>query len=405
MADQMPQNGDFDEQKTAGEELGAEPSDGAGRPTTRPDELEDTDWLRSLWRPVLITILAGCLVVAFMAFARRLVPELPARYTQLMVVMGLLSGAIACASTTYLSQPGQRGSRNAGYRAAELTFIVVLTRVSTWAVTGTWPGFELVLHPVTSLLDGYFIVGLIAVLLAWVMAAAMTEDMIGMGLRPDDIYMTRSFRDKWQDTARPVYTDRPAILQRFTARWVVGGVFLVVLAAGSRFAAPEPGYFMPIIGQNIDRSVILAVIIYFLVGLALISQGQLALLRARWTLQKTPSAPGILRNWPFYAAALIAVVGVLAALLPLGGTFHLARILTAIIDFTYWLVLQIFGTILGLFLLLASLLTGDEQPQTMPTPAPPPMLTPEPPPEPPMELPPWTGGTIFWILAALLLGY
>lgn len=370
------------------------------------DQLEDNAWQRSLWRPFLITILSGCLVVAFMAFARRIVPSLPFGYTQVVLVMGLITAVIGCASTTWLAQPGQRGSRNAGYRAAELAFIIAFARLAVWAAIGDWPGFDLILRPIDSLFDPYFIVALIAVFMAWIMATAMTDDMIAMGLRPDDIYMSRSFTDKWQDTARPVYTDRPAILRRFTGRWVVGGVLLVVMAAGSRFAAPQRGFFLPIIGQNIDRSVIIAAIVYFLVGLALISQGQLALLRARWTLQKTPSAPGILRNWPVYALILILVAAFISALLPLGGTFHLALILTSIIEFAYWLVLQIFGTIVGLFLLLASLFRGEEAPPAPePTPVPPPPMTPEPPVDPSVVFPPWAGGAVFWIIAALLLGY
>ena len=179
----------------------------------------------------------------------------------------------------------------------------------------------------------------------------------------------------------------------------------MIMAAGSRFAPPEKGFFLPIIGQNIDRTVIIAVIVYFLLGMALISQGQLALLRARWTLQKTPSAPGILRNWPVYALILIAVIGFIAVLMPLGGTFYLALILTTAIELAYRAVLQIFGFILGLFLLLGSLFAGEPTEQPMPTPAPPPVFTPQPATEPPLELPPWTGGTIFWIVAALLLGY
>ena len=367
--------------------------------------LADQSWLTSLWRPLLISILSACLVVALLAFVRRLVPSLPASYTQLLVAIGLLTAGIGCVSTTWLAQPSRRSSRYAGYRAAELIFILVIMRIAIWGATGSWPGFDLILRPLESLLDGYFIVGLFAVLLAWFMATTMTDDMIGMALRPDDLYMSRTFTDKWQDTARPVYTDRPAILRRFTGRWVAGGILLVVMAAGSRFAPPEKGFFLPIIGQNIDRTVIIAVIVYFLVGLALISQGQLALMRARWTLQKTPSSPSILRNWPVYALALIAVVGFIAALMPLGGTFYLALILTTIIELAYRAVLEVFGFILGLFLLFASLFTGEQTEQVMPTPAPPPVFTPEPASEPPMELPPWTGGTVFWIVAALLLGY
>lgn len=404
----MPDNAEQDERNQAQTKLDAQQLDPAEPETPSPavDALADRPWLTSLWRPLLITVLAGCLVVAFVAFMRRLLPDLPASYTQLLLVIGLFTAAIGCVSTTWLSQPSQRSNRNAGYRALELLFILLVTRIAIWGATGDWPGFDLILRPLDSLLDGYFVVGLIAVLLAWIMAVSMTEDMIGMALRADDLYMARTYTDKWQDTARPVYTDRPAILRRFTGRWVTGGVLLVVMAAGSRFAPPERGYFLPIIGQNIDRAVIIAVIVYFLAGLALISQGQLALMRARWTLQKTPSSPSVLRNWPIYSLILIVAVAAIAVLLPLGGTFHLALILTTVIEFAYWLVMQIFGLFLGLFLLLASLFARDEpQEEVVPTPEPQPVITPEPVTEPPIELPPWTGGTIFWIVAALLLGY
>ncbi len=367
--------------------------------------LSDQAWLLSLWRPVLISILSGCLVVAFVAFVRRFVPELPAVYTQLLVVLGLGAALIGCISTTWLAQPGQRAKRSVAYRAAELALILAITRVGIWAATGTWPGFELILRPLDALLDGYFIVGAFAVLMAWIMATAFTNDMLGMALRADDLYMARTYTDRWQDTARPVYTDRPAILRGFTGRWVIGGIFLVLLAAGSHIDRPQPGFFLPVMQQNVDRGVILSVIVYFMTGLVLISQGQLALLRARWTLQKTPSAPNVLRNWPFYVLILIVVVGVIAALLPLGGTFHLARIITAVFEAIYLAIFSIFRFFLSLFLLLASLFGGGEEEVIAPTPEPLPQFTPEAPPPPPVQIPPWAGGTVFWIAAALVLGY
>ena len=272
---------------------------------------------------------------------------------------------------------------------------------------GNWPGLDLLYHPFMSLFDIYFIVALIGVFMAWIMATTMTDDMIHMGLRPDDIYMARTFNDKWQDTARPVYTDRPAILRSFTGRWVIGGLLIVVFAAGSRVDMPEPGFYLPVIHQGVDPAVIISAIIYFLVGLALISQGQLALLRARWAVQKTPASPSILRRWPVYAFGLILIVGFISAMLPLGGTFHLAMIINAVINGAFWLVMQIFGFIVGLFGLIFMLFQGDEKP-------PPPTPTPEPlvqvtiqptPAQPPMEIPPWAGGTVFWIIAALVIGY
>lgn len=369
-------------------------------------ELTDQPWTQSLLRPTLIAVAAVCLVLAMLAFIRRLVPDLPAAYTQLLVIVGALASILGSITTTWLAQPGQRASRTMGYRAAEFALIIGVTRIGTWIAAGSWPGLnQFLVRPIDSLLDGYFLVGALVVVLAWIMSTSMTDDLLAMALQPDDIYMSRSFGDRWQDTARPVYTDRPAILRRFVARWVVGGIILVVLAAGSRYDMPESG-FLGAIRQNIDPVVVGAIVVYFLAGLVLISQGQLALLRARWVLQKTPSAPGVLQNWPVYAILLLVVIGVVAALLPLGGTFRLAQIIMAVLSGIYFVIFGAFRLLLGMFLLIMSWITGEPVEQPEPTPPPPmPTFAPEPTPEAEAGLPPWAGGVIFWSFAAAILLY
>jgi hypothetical protein len=379
----------------------------ADAPTRDPKstELYDQPWMQSVLRPLLVAIMAACLALALLAFVRRLAPDLPAVYSQLLVTVSVIAAITGTLTTTWLAQPGQRGRRNIGYRTAELALILMVTRLAIWLGTDAWPGFEqFFLRPVDALLDGYFLVGLFVVGLAWLMATSMTEDQLALGLQPDDIYMARTFTDRWQDTARPVYTDRPAILRRFVARWVVGGILLVIFAAGSRFELPESGFF-GVIRQGIDPVVIGAIIVYFLCGLALISQGQLALLRARWTLQKTPSADNVLRNWPAYALLLIVAIALVAALMPLGGTFRLAQILTAIITGLYFVIFGLFRFILSPFLLLIAWLTGDQQ--QAPPPPPPPVEQAQPEALPPAasSIPPWAGGALFWLITALLLGY
>jgi hypothetical protein len=292
-----------------------------------------------------------------------------------------------------------------GYRFAEMVLILGVTRIGIWLTTDSFPGIErFLLRPVDSLLDGYFLVGALVVMLAWVMSTAMTEDLLAMALQPDDLYIVRGLGDRWQDTARPVYTDRPAILRRFVARWVIGGILLVILAAGSRYDLPQSG-FLGVIRQNIDPTVVGAIIVYFLAGLVLISQGQLALLRSRWILQKTPSAPAVLQNWPIYALVIIVLVGMVAALLPLGGTFYLAQLLTTILGAIYFFLFGVFRFFLTLFLALLSWLSGEpvEEPPPAQEPAPMPVI--EPPPATAATLPPWAGGLFFWTFAAILLGY
>lgn len=376
------------------------------QPTISTADLADQDWTLSLLRPILVAIMAVCLVLATMAFVRRLVPDIPAAYTLLLAGMGALASLVGTATTTWLAQPGQRANRSAGVRAAELALMLGAIRIAIWLSTDSWPGLEFfLLRPMDALLDGYFLVALLVVGLAWAMSTAMTDDLLALALQPDDLYSARTFHDRWQDTARPVYTDRPAILRRFVARWVGGGVILVILAAGSRYDLPESG-FLGAIRQNIDPVVIGSIIVYFLLGLVLISQGQLALLRARWTLQKTPSAPNILRNWPLYALALLLVVGIVAALLPLGGTFYLAQILTLVISTVVNTIFEIFRFFVTLLMLLMAWLGGEAPPEAPPpTPEPLTELLPEVPPEGGFELPPWTGGVIFWGLMTALLLY
>ncbi len=370
-------------------------------------DLNDNSWMQSILRPALIAIAAVCLVLAMVAFIRRIMPSLPPVYTTLLALMGALASITGSITTTWLSQPGQRSKRSAGYRFAEMVLILGTTRIAIWLTTDSFPGLEqFLLKPVDSFLDGYFIVGAIVVLLAWIMSTAMTEDLLAMALQPDDLYMVRGVGDRWQDTARPVYTDRPAILRRFVARWVIGGIFLVVFAAGSRYDLPESGGFLGVVRQNIDPTVISAIIVYFLAGLVLISQGQLALMRSRWLLQKVPSAPAVLQNWPVFALIVIVLIGVVAALLPLGGTFYLAQILSAILAGIYFFLFGVFRFFLTLFMMLMSWLSGE--PVEEPPPAQPPMPTPDmaPPPEAAAAiLPPWTGGLLFWTFAAILLGY
>jgi hypothetical protein len=179
---------------------------------------------------------------------------------------------------------------------------------------------------------------------------------------------------------------------------------MVIFAAGSRYDLPQNGFF-GVVRQNIDPTVIFAIITYFLAGLVLISHGQLALMRSRWTLQKVPSAPAVLRNWPVFALIIIVIMGVIAAMLPLGGTFYLAQILSTILAAIYFFLFSIFRFFLSLFLLLMSWLTGKPAPEQTPPAPPPPAAAMPTAPQTASVMPPWAGGVVFWLFAAILLGY
>jgi len=364
----------------------------------------DQQWLGSILRPALIAILIGCLDIAILSMLLRLYPRLANGYAQVIVGISFLAVLLACATTTWLAQPGRRHLRRPIFRLAEFLFMIVVARLLVWLTLDGLPSLTaLIYRPLEGLLDAPFIFGALVITLSWFFASELTSDMLRLALQPDEIFAIEE--DRIGELIRTSSSDRPAILQRLVGRWVAGGIILVLIAASVRLERPEVG-FLAITRQNIDPTVIAAVVIYFLTGLLLISQGQLAILRTRWLLERIPAKEQVLQQWPLYVFGLLVGIGILAALLPFGGTFYLAQILGAIVTFLFNIIFGIFRFFMGLLLLIIAMFSG-EAPQAMPeappAAAPAPMI-----PEAVTQsdgLPAWAGGALFWIVMALFLSY
>jgi hypothetical protein len=382
----------------------AELTQSTRRSTSRAPIRYDQPWLTSLLRPVLIGLMIACIDLTILSVVARVAPFLASDYIPAMIVLSVGAAIVGCITTTWLAQPEQRHRRTFGYRMAELGLLLALTRLAIWLVTGQWPSPALFMtRPIDALLDGLFYVGGFIVTISWVMATDTTDDLLRMALQPDELYAIDA--DRIGEMARTSHSDRPAILRGLVGRWVTGGIVMVMFAAGLGLNLSSGRSFFTLAQQEIQPAIIAAIVIYFLAGLVLISHGQLAILRSRWTIDRVPSAGDVLRNWPLYVVLLLLLIGGLAALMPFGGTFLLAQILGSIIAFLFNLILDFFRLLTTLFLMLISLLTG-EQPMSQEQPPPPPPAAPPPDLPPPMtQMPPWVGGAVFWVAMALLLGY
>lgn len=364
----------------------------------------DQPWLRSLLRPFLIAVMVACLATALLALIARFVPVLAGGYGQLVLIFSIAVTIMGCATTTYLAQPGERQRRRPTYRWVEFAFVVVATRLLLWGATGGWPTLSgLIYRPIDSLIDGVFLSAGLVVLISWFVAIDLTSDLLRLALQPDELFALQT--DRIGEMIRTSNSDRPAILSRIVARWVGGGILMVIAAAGLQVERPVNGFFA-LSQQNMPPAVIAAIVIYFLTGLVLVSQGQLALLRTRWLLDRVPSSENVLRQWPLYVLLLLLAIGLVATLLPFGGTFLLGQILFGALNFVFTLVITIFRFFMGLFLLLMAALVGETPPGPAPAaPPPPPPPTIEALPPAAAQFPAWAGGALFWISMALILGY
>ncbi len=361
----------------------------------------DVAWTSSLLRPLLITVLVGCISVAAVGFLRHVAPILMGAYVQITLVTGLVATFVGSYTTTILVQPEQRHRRTWAFRTAEVGLILFILRVAIWLFVEGIPTFQAMFYsPLLTLLSAPFVVAAMLVYGTWILAVLVTDDFLQMGLQPDEL-LARTGRgeSRWSPEVH-VRSDRQSLLTRFTQRWIGGGVLMLMLTAGSQIGTGANGFFA-IARQSIDPLVIGASVIYFLIGLVLIAVGRLAVLRAQWQIERIPAETTITRNWPIYTGGLLLMMGVIAALLPLGGTFRLAQILNWIIQSIYMIVFGILGLIMALIGRLLPQGESMEAAEPLGAIAPPQM----PAAAERAALPPWVGGTIFWMILALLLGY
>ncbi len=378
-------------------------NEGQPEGTRRPVRY-DQPWLTSFLRPLLLIALVTCLSIAWIGFLRRFLFMAPAVFFQSLLAIGVLASGVGVITTTWLAQPAQRLRRTATYRVAEIVLILLIARLVIWLTTTPLPSLnELILHPLYSLLDGYFLVTILVVVFAWFMATEFSRDLMGLAIQPDEMYVAaRSSREVW-DTSRGGGSDRQGLMDSFVGRWVTGGILLILFTAGAQIDLGANGLFA-ILHQNIDPAVIFAAIAYFFIGLLLISQGQLAMLRARWAIEGVPSSDAVARNWSGYVLIVLLAIGLLASLAPFGGTryfsFAIAMILNGIYAFVFLLV-RLFMLLMILFMALLPFAQSPDPPSRQAfTDA---IVTPPPPPPPAYFA--WIGGALFWVVTALLLGY
>ncbi|HIC88338.1 MAG TPA: DUF4129 domain-containing protein [Anaerolineae bacterium] len=146
---------------------------------------------------------------------------------------------------------------------------------------------------------------------------------------------------------------------------------------------------------------IITLVGYFLIGLLLTSQGRLGVLRARWHHERTVGVERVAAQWHRYGLVVLLLIGLLAALLPFGSTFGLARLLETVI----FAIARVLNTIVFLLFLLLALLWGllGGSTRHLSTQAVPPDVVSAFPREGQRLIPDWMSGGIFWLLMGVIV--
>lgn len=384
------------------------------RPVSTPsprsigDQWIDSGWQSEIIRPLLIALLAACFVAGLLAVAHAIEPALP---QEMILALCTLTAIIGVFSTQWLGKPGQRLVNRLLFRGGELILIAVLLRLLTWVFDGDLPGpadvRRWILAPGT-FFDGVYVTTVFLALIAWQRSTFLADIFQKLALTPAEVAWREEQRSGAWRSRMPVElvrVSRQDLAESFATHWLIGGGLLVFAAGLSRLGY-RGGLGLHLTELGLPPQLITAILAYFLVGLVLLSQARLAMLRARWLFDGVEGLGRVPIRWQRLSLLIVLGIGLAATLLPLGSTWQAGRILTIVVGAVIQVVYTILYALFLLFVLLLSLL-GLRGPIEEDLLAPPAQLEPIlPPPETTTSnLPPWLGGLGFWLVAiAIVIG-
>lgn len=240
-----------------------------------------------------------------------------------------------------------------------------------------------------------FLATLFLAMLAWYLAAWFLELLDEIGLNQ---------RLALGEHPGLIQSDASAAHRRLVSLIFILGIVLVLFTALERVdlrATLSNSTGAPVVDPGRSSMGEAGVLLYFILGLALLAQGRLMSLQTSWNVQRIPiSGEHFVRQWALYSLIFLFVIVLLVGLLPTGDSLGIFSLLTTLLSFLWMIIYflwQLIVSVLFLLIGLPFLLFGQEPPLMMEMPEAPVM-----PPEALAPLPP-AGSNAIWILIRSIL--
>ncbi len=323
--------------------------------------------MRRVLRPLLMAVLITALLVGILS----VVVELSADARWYALTLPLFFIALEAIYTTqWLNKPRQMALDRLSYRAAELLLLVVLLRIISWIVFAEGiPDAEALMHylrrPYALFLNTPFIITLVCGLIAWRLAVNLGQ--IFSRLEVNDFELRFHSLPLAQRKARaydqPIQESRHGLTESFTRFWLLGGLLLVVAAGISTLEQQTTAALLSPLAAgraNLEPRLLGALLLYFIIGMFLLSQARLMELHARWLVNNVDADLDARQKWQQSSLIILLLVVAVAAFLPIGSTSALSQIVNVLL---YWLLflanVLLFVLVLPFALILALLSSRD----------------------------------------------
>ncbi|MBN1876510.1 MAG: DUF4129 domain-containing protein [Anaerolineae bacterium] len=310
-----------------------------------PPFVLDTPWVWNGLLPLAIGVMVACVASALVQCIRLWAPDWNGTYLLVAPILAALAG-----HTTY--RLGKRkyisGMDHLHQRALEVGVMFILLKIATHmgdTVGEMIAYFRAWQSDPFSFFDGQTLVAFGLSFAAWYAAGATARNLEEIA----DPYL------RLERGGVP-----PADL--ITRRFFIGGGVLLLFSGLARVGIEAL--------LSLDRprvpGLILNVLVYFVLGLVLLSQVHFARLTRLWQSQHITIAPGLAGGWARYSLVFLTVILVIAFLLPTGYTVSLLDIGAYLISLIVDLVLLLWFLVTLPFVWLLSLFTQQDGTAQMP---------------------------------------
>jgi len=310
-------------------------------------------WVENWFRPTVTAALLTCIVVAFVELIGRMVPGW--RGLHYVVLAFLVSWA---------GIQSERLLRGRGpdypvfrYRAVEAVVILALFKLIRYAPLGwdvLWGDIRRWVGEPENFLDYGFVVGGMSIILLWMVAITITKKLYLLEVHPSEIPPdpTSPSYDRWT-SAPSQRVDRQAVLRDIASYFFWGGLVLLLFTGLARFDIPSlhPYRPPPLSGLVVNT------LIYFVLGLALISQAHFSILQVSWRIGRIDVSPHLSTRWVWQAIAFLTLLTLIALALPTGYSVGLPQAISSLVativgafSFIAYLLISVVSLLLGLLL-------------------------------------------------------
>jgi hypothetical protein len=281
-------------------------------------------WVENLFRPLAVGVMIGCIALSLTDLIRLVFPTWSGTF---LVVGCVLTALEAHYSYRLVRAREMRGADVTRFRIIEIATLFILLKIGSYvgdrwidvlADIRAWP-----YDPLNILLDRETVAAFVLALLSWLASTQTIQDLERIGEPPEHI--------------RSYISPRERLANRFF--W--GGIVLLVIAGIARLGIATLLH----LSHPSVPGLVLNVLVYFLLGLAMLGQAHFTRLHRLWQAQKVKIAEGLADRWARYSLIFIGLAALIAFLLPTGYTFGLLDVAATIL-FALGYVL----VVLGLFL-------------------------------------------------------